>query len=618
MDLKNKIFRKSTLKRTVFFLLCDIILISLSCWLGFLLRFDGSIPDKYSLMIQGFTILSTIVILLLFFIEKLYLISWSFVSINELIKVIRAVFISFSIIGAVLFALRNSFIFEGFPRSIIFISAFLVLAFTAGLRFAKRIYLHGFKRFSKNTKPVLIVGAGDAGEQLARSMINTPGIEYSPIGFIDNSPAKKGISIHGIKVLGKHKDLPKIIQKYNIQEVIIAMPSASRKVIQETVKLLRESGIEKIKIIPGTLELLSEKVTLSHLRDISIEDLLGRDKVEIDTQLINSFIYNKTILVTGAAGSVGKELCLQILKFLPKQLIALDQRETACFWLEKEFNHNFPNQNKKVIVGNICDKKKIDWLLAKYKPEVIFHAAAYKHVLLMEKNPEEAVRNNIFGTLNLAEASLKYNVQKFVLISTDKAINPTSVMGASKQACEQLCQWLNQKNITKFCAVRFGNVLGSQGSVVPIFKEQIEKGRPITVTHPKIKRYFMMIPEACLLVMQAGAIGKGGEVFVLDMGEPIKIVDLAKEMIRLAGYEPDIDIPIVFTGIRQGEKMFEEILTKSEKPTKHEKIYISHLNTISEQKLTDNLEKFQKLLEKNQKSDIINTLKELVPNYKPD
>ncbi len=619
--IRNKIFTRTTAKRTILFLIGDIILVTLSCWLGFLLRFDGDIPTKYFPMIKGFIALAAPLTIFFFVLEKLYSISWSYISIRELLKLVRAVMASFLGVGAALFIFRHSPIFEGFPRSIIFISGFLTLLFTGAFRFSKRIYLHGFKRgLTRNGrkvrgKPILIVGAGGAGEQLVRHIISSDA-PYSLIGFVDDNPMKQGVLIHGIKVLGKRKNIPEIIEKNKVEEIIIALPSASQKVIRETVNLARQSGIQKIRILPSIKEILEEKVSLSHLRDISIEDLLGRDTVNIDTQAIENFISGKNVLVTGAAGSIGSHLCQQILNFKPKKLITLDQNETDTFHLERNLNKLFPNVLKAFIIGDICDENKIDQLFNKFKPNVIFHAAAYKHVPVMEAHPDEAVKNNIFGTLTIGQASLKHGVDNFIFISTDKAINPTSVMGASKQVGEMICLWLNKQNTTKFCAVRFGNVLDSQGNVVGIFKKQIKKGGPVEVTHPKMKRYFMVTSEACLLVMQAGAIGQGGEVFVLDMGKPIKVLDLAKEMIKLAGYEPDADIPIVFTKPRSGEKLFEEILTDKETPTKHEKIFIAQLSGVNKEKLLQSLESFKQALERMDRSAIINTLKEIVPTYR--
>jgi len=619
MNIKNKLPTKTSLKRTIFFLLGDIILIALSCYLGFLLRFDGAIDPRYFLMIKGFITIAVLLTIFFFILERLYSISWSFVSVRELLRIIRAIIASFASIGAMLFVLKDYSIFQGFPRSIIFISGFLALLLTGGFRFSKRIYLHGFKKANRNGKnnkisanPILMIGASDAGEQIARHIISSSDTSYSLIGFIDDNPTKQGLLIHGIKVMGKIKNIPEIVKKYEVKEIIIAMPAVSKKIIKQTVNLSRQAGVQKIKILPSTKEILAEKVSLNHLREISIEDLLGRESVKIDTQSIQNYITGKIVLITGAAGSIGSILCEQVLKFEPKQLITLDQSETGTFHLQRNLNKLFPNIPKSFILADICDKNKINQIFEKLKPNVVFHAAAYKHVPVMEDNPEEAVKNNIFGTLTVGQAALKNNTEKFVMVSTDKAINPTSVMGASKQVCEKICVWLNKQNSTKFCAVRFGNVLGSQGSVVPIFEKQIKKGGPVEVTDPEMKRYFMITTEACLLVMQAGAIGQDGQVFVLDMGQPIKIVDLAREMIRLAGYQPDVDIPIVFTGIRQGEKLFEEILTKTETPTKYEKIFIAKLDEIDEQKLLNALEQFKQALEKMDKQKIIKILEGLV------
>jgi len=494
--VRNKIFHKTTLKKILFFLLCDAILIALSCFLGFLLRFDGAIDSQYFPMIKAFVVLAVPLTIVFFVIERLYSISWSFISIREILKLGRAIAISFASLGAILFVLKDHELFRGFPRSIVFISGAMAFFFTGALRFAKRIYLHGIKKNGRNNKDVskrniLIIGAGEAGEKLARHIIATPNVLYSLRGFIDDNPMKKGVLIHGIKVLGKIKELPKIIAQEEIKEIIIAMPSALPRVIKETVELARQAKIEKIKILPGTKEILEEKVSLSNLREISIEDLLGRDPIKIDTHAIREYITDKVVLVTGAAGSIGSVLCEQILKFKPKKLIALDQRETALFYLKRDLNKFWKNSSLaenplNFALVDICDKNKMDKIFNEFHPHVIFHAAAYKHVPMMEDDPDEAVKNNIFGTLTVGQVALKYNTEKFVMVSTDKAINPTSVMGASKRMCEKVCVWLNNRGdspeqgqapsepvpmtvptavpSTHFCAVRFGNVLGSQGS----------------------------------------------------------------------------------------------------------------------------------------------------------
>ncbi|MBI5077277.1 polysaccharide biosynthesis protein [Candidatus Falkowbacteria bacterium] len=608
------LFQRTTAKRTAFFLLADFFIISASCLFGFILRFDGKIIPKYYPMIGYFILLSAPIIIFLLWRERLYYISWSFVSVKELLRLLRAVTLGFLIIGAALFLLRDYQTFIGFPRSIIFISGLLALIMLSGLRFAKRIYIHGLKHVPLNgdKNKALIFGAGEAGEQLVRYMLSHN--SHQLIGLIDDNPMKRGVLIHGIKVIGNLSLVPKINQKYNINEFIIAAPSAPKEIICRAVEIAREAGIKSIKILPGTDELLNDKVTLSNLRDIQIDDLLGRDKVEIDTEMINNFIKGKNVLITGGAGSIGSHLYRQLLKFKPNFIISLDNNETGSFYLWTELKTQYPDINKKFIVGDIGDRNKVASILNQYKPQVVFHAAAYKHVPLMEDHPDEAVKNNIFGTLILAEEAIKSNVEKFVFISTDKAINPTSMMGASKRVAEMVCTSLDKKGITKFCAVRFGNVLDSQGNVVGIFKNQIKKGGPVEITHPEMKRYFMVTEEACLLVMQASALGEGGEIFVLDMGEPIKIVDLAKEMIRLAGYQPDIDIPIVFTGIRPGEKLFEEILTKEECPTKHNRIYISKFESVGDDMFMRQLFELKNAAEANEKNKIIQLIQEIIPN----
>lgn len=598
-------------------MIADILFVAISCFVAFSLRFDGNIPKEYLSTLGIFILMVIPLTIFYFYLEKLYSISWSFVSIRDLLKLTRGVALAFFTVGIILFVLRHLPFSKNFPRSIIFATGMLVFFLTGALRFGKRIYLHGLKRGMPTTgSRTLIIGAGDAGEQLVRHMLTSANKSLIPVGFIDDNPMKQGISIHGIRVIGKRADLTEIIKKFNIQELIIAMPSVEQKIIQETVRLGRQCNIKKIKILPGTKEILEEKVHLKHIRDISIEDLLGRDAVKIDTQLFHNFLGNKKILVTGAAGSIGSYLCKQILKFNPEQLIGLDCNETGIFHLKNALDKQKPKVNKAFVIGNVCDKDKMHNVFAKFQPQIVFHAAAYKHVPLMEDHPDEAVRNNIFGTLTVGQTALKHKTEKFILISTDKAINPSSIMGATKHIGEKVCVLLNNQNSTQFCAVRFGNVLDSQGNVVEIFNKQIKQGGPVSITHPEMKRYFMVTAEACLLVMQAGALSTGGEVFVLDMGKPHKIVNLAKEMIRLSGYEPDVDIPIIFTKIRPGEKLFEEILTKNEQPTKHDKIYISKLLPIDEQALLESLRNLKNAIEKQQTDTLINIIQELVPFHK--
>jgi len=612
---------KRKLARLIFFVVADAFLIFLAVYLAFIVRFEGIVPERYSLNVWGIIFLAWLITIPVFYFSKLYHFTWVYVSTEELVSLVKASGLSFLILTAVFFVLREHPIFSGFPRSTLFITYSFVFILCGTVRFAKRIYLQiipGAKRAEKER--VLIVGAGDAGEQLLRNILTSKNGLYFPIGFVDDSPAKQGILIHGLKVLGKISDIPQIAQKEKVESLIIAMASAGSQTIRKAVEQGRAAGLRKIKIIPPINEIISgeAKIGLADLRDVGMEDLLGREPVSLDKKSIESFIQDKVVLVTGAAGSIGSELCRQIVKFNPATLIMLDQDETGIFNISEELEDKLPKLNKISLVADIRDREKIGRIFQELHPQVVFHAAAYKHVPLMEKHPDEAIKNNVVGTKILAESAIENGTENFIFISTDKAVNPSSVMGATKRMGEMICQFLNQRNSTKFVSVRFGNVLDSRGSVIPIFKEQIKKGGPVEITHPEMKRYFMVTSEACLLVMQAGAMGKGGEVFVLDMGSPIKILDLAKELIRLSGLEPDKDIPIVYTEPRPGEKLFEELLTAEEgtMATQNQKIFIANLSKVDEEELNTGLDKLKKAADNGEKDAIIKTLKELIPNYK--
>jgi len=612
-------FRRTTLTRNIFFVSADIILIAVSVWLSFLLRFDGTIPSQYFPFIYRMMGLAVIFVVPTFYFLKLYSFSWSYVSTNELISLFKATTIAFVFLSVTIFVSNYFPHFTNFPRSTIFISYVLVFIFCGALRLSKRVYLRviGQNRMLEKER-TLIVGAGDAGEQILRSIIISNKSCYHPIGFVDDSPIKRGVAIHGLNVLGKIADIPYIAKKCQIRQLIIALPSANSKQIKEAVELGKKAGIWKIKIAPSLSEIIRGKVSFKNLKDVEVEDLLGREEVSLDTKQIENFVKGRVVLITGASGSIGSELSRQVSKFNPELLLLLDQDETGIFNISKELEKNFSGLEIKSIIADITDKEKIVGIFKKFKPEIVFHAAAYKHVPLMEENPDEAVKNNIFGTHILAEASVNSGVEKFIFISTDKAVNPTSVMGATKRASEMICQAYNQKNQTKFISVRFGNVLNSRGSVIPIFREQIKSGGPVEVTHKDMKRYFMLTSEACLLVMQAGAMGKGGEVFVLDMGEPVKILDLAKEMIRLSGLELDKDIAIVFTGIRPGEKLFEEMLTAEEGTvaTQNKKIFTARLSSVEPAILEGKINDLKALLSQGDAEKIIDTLKEFIPHFR--
>lgn len=613
--LRKFFFEKRALAKLIFFVLIDSFLIAASAVSAFVVRFEGVVPERYYLNILGIILLALIINPLVFYFFRLYHFTWSYVSTRELVQLVKGMSLSFLLLTGLFFILRDVAIFSGFPRSTLFITYFFIFVLSGGLRFAKRIYLSSLYGGNLTGRErTLIVGAGDTGEQILRSILSSFDSSYFPVGFVDDSSLRQNISIHGVKILGKISDIQEIVKKNQISQLIVALPSANSKSVKDAVDLGRKSGIKKIKIFPSLSEIIRTGASLKDLKDMEVEDLLGRDSVSFGTSEIEKLIKNKVILITGAAGSIGSELSRQTVKFHPKVLILLDQDETGIFNITQELNYIFPDLKIESLVADIKDKEKINSIFDKYQPQIIFHAAAYKHVPLMEDNPDQAIKNNIFGTKNLTEACLKNKTEKFIFISTDKAVNPTSVMGITKRIGEIICQSCNQKNTTKFISVRFGNVLDSRGSVIPIFREQIKRGGPVEVTHPEMKRYFMLNSEACLLVLQAGAMGQGGEVFVLDMGEPIKILDLAKKMIKLSGFEPDKDIAIVFTGTRPGEKLFEEILTAEEGTvaTKHQRIFTAKTPLRNSQNLLERIEKLQDILLISDKQDLVKALKKII------
>lgn len=620
--LSPKIFNRTARSRMLFFIIGDILLIPLSIYLAFLLRFDANISSQYFPIIQKVIILALIFLLPIFYFFRLYAFSWSYVSTNELVSLAKATTLGFLFLGITLYISKDFPFFAGFPRSTLFISYFLVFIFCGGARFAKRIYLEVLKGgIDKREKErTLIVGAGDAGEQILRSIQISKNSSYLPVGFVDDNSVKQGEMIHGLKVLGKIEDIPEIVENHQIKEMIIALPSAGSSTIKRAVEMGRKARLKKIKVVPSIAEIINGEVSLSNIRDVQVEDLLGREPVLLDTKSIENFILNKIILITGVAGSIGSELSRQVAKFRPSQLLLLDRDETGIFNISEELEDKFPRLKVHSTIADIKNEGKMDAIFKEFCPDIVFHVAAYKHVPLMEAHPDEAIKNNIFGTKTVTAKAQKYGIEKFIFVSSDKAINPTSIMGATKRVGEMICQVLNQKNTTKFISVRFGNVLDSRGSVIPTFREQIKRGGPVEITHPEMQRYFMITPEACLLIMQAGAMGQGGEVFVLDMGEPIKISDLARELIKLSGLEPDKDIPLVFTQPRPGEKFFEEILTAEEGTiaTQHQKIFIAKLSKIDEEKLNLNLARLKEAADSLDKEKIKTVLKELIPAYQPD
>lgn len=567
-------------RKVAFFTLTDAALSALALIIAFLLRFEATIPPEYYDRLIYYIAIFVGLNLISLHAERLYSFTWSFVSLTELTRLFRALTYTAVAFALLVFIGQGTFyLFSGFPRSIVPLSYILSFILIGGLRISKRVWLQvSPERAAATGDPILIVGAGKPGEHLIRSLRTGTNSNYRVIGLVDERPSNQGISIHDFPVLGQIKDIPRIVKDEGIKQIIIALERHESDTIQNAVNAAREAGVANIKIIPEFSELLGQTLSFRNLKEITIEDLLGREPTNIDTEKINEFIKGKVVLVSGAAGSIGSELSRQILQFYPSRLIILDIDESGLFDLEHELRRLSPQADLKAVIANVTDKTKINDVIEKHKPEVIFHAAAYKHVPLMEDHPEEAIKVNILGTLRLAQAAGRHGVKKFVFVSTDKAVRPVSVMGKTKRIAEMVVKSLNDAHETNFVAVRFGNVLGSRGSVIPLFQEQIRRGGPVTVTHPDMVRYFMTIPEASLLVMEAGAVGQGGEIFILDMGQPVKIIDLAKELIRLSGYEPDIHIPIAIIGVRPGENLFEDILTEEEKQsgaTKWEKIYVS-------------------------------------------
>jgi FlaA1/EpsC-like NDP-sugar epimerase len=557
----------------VFFV--DLGLITCAYIFAFLLRFDFMIPAKEShIFFHGLWVVLAIKPLV-FLISGLYRSLWRYASLQDAIEIFKVVTISS--VMAVFTIMYVSF-FSNFPRSIFILDWFLLFFMVSASRIIWRIFRENIP-FSKNNakgRKALIVGAGDAGSMLLKELRKKRSSEYNVVGFIDDDREKKGMLLHRVPVLGDIEHLKAIVRKHRIEEIIIAIPSAQGKTLRRIVNCCEKTKV-CVKTLPGISDIIDGKISVSQIKNVDIEDLLGREAVVLDEKSISSYLTGKKILITGAAGSIGSEICRQVVRFNPAKMVLLDSAETPLFFLESELLSKVP---KLSLIPTICDirnKQRMENIFAEFNFDVVFHAAAYKHVPMMEYNPAEAVMNNIGGTRILADIAHKSGVKNFVMISTDKAVNPTNIMGATKRTAEIYVQSLAQKSSTKFTTVRFGNVLGSNGSVIPIFKEQIKNGGPVRVTDPHIMRYFMTIPEASQLVLQAGCIGNGGEIFVLDMGEPVKIVDLAEELIRLSGLVPYEDIDIVFTGLRPGEKLFEELLIAGEgiMPTSHEKIKIA-------------------------------------------
>ncbi|MDD5658789.1 MAG: nucleoside-diphosphate sugar epimerase/dehydratase [Actinomycetota bacterium] len=578
-------------------ILFDILIIFSSFIISFFLRgqidFRGRevLISQYSTALVSYIIIITIAKLLMFWLFGMYRRIWKYASVKDMLAIVEATAASsflmvviFYILGAPVgfLGLKINFSLPYFPRSIFIIDFILTLILIALSRFSERFFNElKFGNVKTRKKRVLIIGAGDAGEMIVREITRQAIGEYIAIGFLDDDPVKIGKQIHGVKVLGSISRMETIISKYSIDEIIMAIPSASGDLRKNIALRAKEKGI-RCKTLPSLYEVIDDKVYLYQIRDIEIEDILGREPIRIKIPEVVAEIRDRVILITGAGGSIGSEICRQVVRFNPAKMILVDHAENALFLIEKELKEKYFYLGAIPIVANVKDKEIMKSVIKRYKPAILFHAAAYKHVPLMQLNPEAAIQNNFIGTKTLAKLSIEFGVKRFVMLSTDKAVKPSNVMGISKLLAEKYLQALSKEGQTRFIIVRFGNVLGSQGSVVPIFKQQILSGGPVKVTHPEMKRYFMTIPEAAQLVIQASIIGQGGEVFVLDMGEPFNILDLATNMIKLYGMEPGKDIEIIYTGLRSGEKLNEELISEDEE------LVLTHLPHIREAKFNGN------------------------------
>lgn len=559
------------LTRRMATMILDLILANLALYLALWLRFEGTIPGNYfdTYLVNGW--LLSLLAICVFYTLGMYNNMWQYASVYELGLILVSV-AAYNLIVLGYFYL----IPDTLPRSVFILSFLLHTCMVGGSRLVLRAYASWrFRRFFGKAKAnILIIGAGQAASMVIKELNEHPDLGR-PVAVIDEDPVKKGLRVHGVPVLGGMDKLKEVVAKYSIDEILVAIPSAPEERVRQILNQCKDTGC-KLKRLPGIYNVINGKTTIDQVRNVSIGDLLGRPEISLNLNSISGYLTSQVVLVTGAGGSIGSELCRQIASFKPEILVMLDIYENNLYELQLELKDMYPELKMATLIASIRDVPRINKIFDTYMPHVVFHAAAHKHVPLMEDSPEEAVKNNLIGTINVAEAADRYAAKRFVLISTDKAVNPTNVMGATKRMAEIAIQQINKRSKTEYTAVRFGNVLGSNGSVIPIFKDQIAKGGPVKITHPDITRYFMTIPEAVQLVLQAGSMAQGGEVFVLDMGEPVKIVDLAKDLIRLSGYRPEIDIRLEYIGLRPGEKMFEELNLDCEctDKTSHDKIFV--------------------------------------------
>ena len=609
---------KIPITRILLLVVTDMVAVMASSALSLYVRYEFSfmsIEPQFWKAIQDAYLLNVFVTLIIFYIFRLYNSVWRYASDTEMVNVVIAVTIC-SIMQPVIFWLLGTYV----PRSFPFFYGFFMAIFTGGVRFSYRfLRMVQNKRLNHFNTPerqnYMIVGAGASGNAILQEVQSSKYLSMHVACYIDDNQGCQGKYLRGVPIVGGREKIAESVEKYDVDEIIIAIPSASRSELKPLLEICKETG-RRIQILPGMYQIIKGDVNVSNLREVQIEDLLGRDPIEVNVDEIIGYVRDKVVLVTGGGGSIGSELCRQVARHSPRRLVILDIYENNAYEIQQELRRDYPELDLEVLIGSVRNTMRVDEIFREYRPDIVYHAAAHKHVPLMEDSPNEAIKNNVFGTLKVAAAADRYGTGRFVMISTDKAVNPTNIMGASKRICEMVIQNMNRKSRTEYVAVRFGNVLGSNGSVVPLFKKQIEQGGPVTVTHPDIIRYFMTIPEAVSLVLQAGAYAKGGEIFVLDMGEPMKILDLAKNMIKLSGYRVNEDIRIEFTGLRPGEKMYEELLMQEEglKETANRMIYIGRPIEYDDELFERQLERLQEA-SVNESQDIRALVREIVPSY---
>lgn len=614
--MQKQIIDKKLLIRRSFILVCDIVVIMVSSAMGLLLRFDlmpGKVEVRFIESLWRYLPYNLIITIVIFYIFRLYHSIWKFAGIIEMENVFAA-----TVLASFVQFFGLKFLHCPVPRSYYFLYCGILFLLTLANRFAYRFIRYLLRRSSENNaiKRVMIIGGGNAANAIIKEIRMSEHINNTVVKcVIDDDSTKQGTYIHGIKIVGNRKNIVDCANLYQINEVIIAIPSASKKTIGEIIEMCKETNCT-LKILPGMYQFMNDEISISKLRNVEVEDLLGRDTIKVDLDSIVEYTNGKTILVTGGGGSIGSELCRQLALRNPKQLIIIDIYENNAYDIQQELKKNYPELNLVVLIASVRNTSRMNYIFETYRPQIVYHAAAHKHVPLMEDSPNEAIKNNVLGTWKTVMAADLYGVERFVMISTDKAVNPTNIMGASKRICEMIIQTYNKRSKTEFVAVRFGNVLGSNGSVIPLFKKQITSGGPVTVTHPDIIRYFMTIPEAVSLVLQAGAYARGGEIFILDMGEPVRILDLAENLIRLSGYKPYEDIDIEFTGLRPGEKLYEELLMAEEGmlDTDNKLIHIGKPIEIDEDYFLTQLERLKDVCTMEQ-DEIKHFIQEIVPTY---